>query len=61
MANFVGYPAASIPGGLIYDNLPTGIQAIGRKYHDEDIFALAYTLEQINPWSYDIPNSRIIK
>lgn len=61
MANFVGYPVASIPGGIIENNLPIGVQAIGKKYQDENVFALAYTLEQINPWSYDIPNYRKIK
>jgi len=58
MVNFVGYPAASVPSGLIYDNLPTGMQVIGRKYHDEDVLSLSYTIEQIKPWSYNIPNDR---
>jgi amidase/aspartyl-tRNA(Asn)/glutamyl-tRNA(Gln) amidotransferase subunit A len=53
LANFVGYPSASVPAGLIEDNrkkLPVGVQLIGRQYCDESIFAVARTLEQINPW-----------
>ena len=50
MANFVGYPAASIPAGMTKDGHPIGMQVIGRKYQDEDILAIARTFEQIQPW-----------
>ena len=42
------------------DGLPVGMQIIGRKFMDEDVLAAAYTYEQVNPWSYDIPFSRKI-
>lgn len=58
--NFTGNPAASIPAGLTKDGLPVGLQIIGRKFRDEDVFAAAHTYEQINPWSYDIPLNRKI-
>lgn len=51
LANFVGYPSASIPAGLTTNNLPVGIQVIGKQYKDEDVFALARKLEEIAPWS----------
>jgi len=50
LANFVGYPAASIPCGLTKDNLPVGLQVICKQYHDEDVFAIANTFETLNPW-----------
>jgi amidase/aspartyl-tRNA(Asn)/glutamyl-tRNA(Gln) amidotransferase subunit A len=58
--NFTGNPAASIPAGLTKEGLPVGLQIIGRKFRDEDVFAAAYTYEQISPWSYEIPLNRKI-
>ena len=60
-ANFAGNPAASIPAGLTNDGLPVGIQAIGRRYRDEDVLAVSRTLEQVNPWSYEIPFGRTMR
>lgn len=50
LANFVGYPAASVPAGLTKDNIPVGMQIICRQYQDEDVFAIADKIEQIQPW-----------
>ena len=53
LANFVGYPAASVPGGMIKEDgqdIPIGVQLIGRQYRDDQVFAVAHTLEKINPW-----------
>ena len=36
--NFTGHPAASIPAGMI-DGLPVGMQIIGRRYADANVFA----------------------
>ena len=52
LANFVGYPAASIPAGLTSDGLPVGMQVTGKMFHDSDIFAVAERMETINPWNY---------
>lgn len=48
--NFSGHPAASVPFGFIKDNIPFGIQVISKKFHDSDLLAFAYKLEQIKPW-----------
>lgn len=50
LANFVGYPAASVPAGMTSNGLPVGMQIIGKQYHDEDVLALSYTFEQIHQW-----------
>lgn len=60
LENMIGTPAASVPIGLSKDGLPIGIQVIGRRYFDQDVFAMSYFLEEINPWNYDIPFGRKI-
>lgn len=59
LVNFVGYPAASVPIGLNASGLPVGMQIIGKQYRDEDVLAVAHKFEAIQPWSYDIPFSRM--
>ena len=55
LCNFIGYPAASVPAGLTNSGLPVGLQVIGKQYHDEDVFAVADKLEQIQPWRHLYP------
>lgn len=57
-SNFTGNPAASVPAGLTKTGLPVGMQIIGKKFRDEDVFAVAKTFEDIAPWSYEIPYGR---
>ncbi|MCR5209703.1 MAG: amidase [Lachnospiraceae bacterium] len=58
--NFTGNPAASVPAGLTESGLPVGMQIIGKRFMDEDVFAVAHAYEEISPWNYDIPLSRAI-
>ena len=60
--NFTGNPAASIPAGLSTGGLPIGMQIIGKKFRDSDVFAVAKTFEDIQPWRqlYKIPYGRKI-
>jgi Amidase len=51
--NFSGHPAASIPAGLSIDNLPVGMQIIGKRYGDADV------LTQARSWSVCVLGSRI--
>ena len=62
LVNFVGYPAASVPAGFTKSNLPVGMHVIGKQYHDEDVFAIAKTFEDIQPWrqNYAIAFDRVI-
>ena len=53
LVNFVGYPAASVPTEFTSEGLPTGMHVIAKKYHDEDVFAVARTFEQLRPWNYE--------
>lgn len=48
--NFTGHPAASIPAGMI-GQLPVGMQIIGRRYADGDVFAASAAFEQLRPWA----------
>jgi aspartyl-tRNA(Asn)/glutamyl-tRNA(Gln) amidotransferase subunit A len=47
--NWTGHPAASVPAGLT-DGLPTGMQVVGARYADDDVFAAAGAVERERPW-----------
>ena len=48
--NFTGHPACSIPAGMI-DGLPVGMQIIGRRLADADVFAASAAFERLRPWA----------
>ena len=50
LENMTGFPAASIPVGLGPNNLPIGLQVIGRRYEDDKVFMVCKQLEQVLPW-----------
>lgn len=50
LVNFTGHPAASVPLGLSEEGLPMGMQVIGRRFHDETVFAFSRTMENLYPW-----------
>jgi amidase/aspartyl-tRNA(Asn)/glutamyl-tRNA(Gln) amidotransferase subunit A len=58
-SNFTGYPAVSLPAGLA-DGLPVGMQVMGRRGADVDVFAAAAAFERARPWDhiYEIPANR---
>lgn len=51
LQNMTGNPAASVPAGLGSNNLPIGVQVVGRRYCDEDVYRVAYKVEQMMPWN----------
>jgi amidase/aspartyl-tRNA(Asn)/glutamyl-tRNA(Gln) amidotransferase subunit A len=48
--NFTGHPAASIPAGMV-EGLPVGMQIVGHRYGDADVFAASAAFEQLKPWA----------
>ena len=63
LSNFVSYPAISIPAGLSSDNLPIGMQIIGKRFEEKMVLKAAKDFENIKPWSknFEIPFNRKIK
>ena len=59
LVNYTGHPAASVPAGMV-DGLPVGMQIIGRRYADADVFAASAAFERLRPWrdTYRIPAER---
>ena len=51
LLNFTGHPAASVPAGLSSQNLPIGMQIIGRRNADADVIAASAAFERIRPWA----------
>ncbi len=47
--NFSGHPSASIPAGMS-SGLPVGLQIIGPRYGDAQVFTASAVFEQLRPW-----------
>lgn len=48
--NLAGVPALSVPCGFTPDNLPVGLQFIGKHFDEESVLQLAYAYEQATDW-----------
>jgi Asp-tRNA(Asn)/Glu-tRNA(Gln) amidotransferase A subunit family amidase len=55
-ANLAGNPAISVPIGLV-DNLPVGMQVIGRHHDEQLLLDLALAVERAQPWPLVAPGS----
>ena len=49
-ANLTGLPALSIPAGFSTEQLPIGLQLIGRAFNEDFLLKLAHVYEQATPW-----------
>jgi aspartyl-tRNA(Asn)/glutamyl-tRNA(Gln) amidotransferase subunit A len=54
--NLAGVPAVSIPCGFTSNNLPIGLQVIGKNFDEESILKVAYAYEQSTEWHRGRPN-----
>ncbi|MFH0933270.1 MAG: Asp-tRNA(Asn)/Glu-tRNA(Gln) amidotransferase subunit GatA [Nitrospirota bacterium] len=48
--NLAGVPGISIPCGFTANNLPVGLQLIGRHFDEESLLKVAYAYEQATEW-----------
>jgi len=53
--NLAGLPAISIPCGFSRDNLPIGLQMIGRHFHEGMLLRLAYAFERNTEFHFKKP------
>ncbi|MGH7245895.1 MAG: Asp-tRNA(Asn)/Glu-tRNA(Gln) amidotransferase subunit GatA [Candidatus Levyibacteriota bacterium] len=54
--NLVGVPSLAIPAGFTSDNLPIGMQLIGKKFAEEELLQFGYNYQQITSWHERKPN-----
>ena len=43
-------PVMSVPSGFSNDDVPTGIQIVGKSFSDKDVFNVAYVIESASNW-----------
>ncbi len=55
MANTVGIPAMSFPGGFTADELPIGLALFGRPFAEATMFRIAKAYEDAHPWHRQAP------
>jgi amidase len=53
--NLTGQPAAVVPWGFDGNDLPVGIQLVGRPFDEPTLLALAAQIEAIRPWAQHRP------
>ena len=59
MANTIGIPAMSFPGGFTAGDLPIGLALFGRPFQEAILFQIANTYEHAHPWHKRMPTFRV--
>ncbi len=53
--NMTGHPGASVPCGFTSDELPIGLQIVGRRFEDATVLRAAAAFERREPWAAHKP------
>ena len=53
--NLTGNPTASVPAGFTDDELPVGMQLVGRYHEDETVLKASAAFEETRPWATTRP------
>jgi aspartyl-tRNA(Asn)/glutamyl-tRNA(Gln) amidotransferase subunit A len=53
--NLTGLPAISLPCGSSAEDLPVGLQLIGRRFDEATLLRVAHAFEQATPWHEMFP------
>ncbi|MFW9951557.1 MAG: amidase [Candidatus Thorarchaeota archaeon] len=53
--NMTGLPAASIPSGWSSNDLPIGMQIVGRRFDEKTVLQVSKAFEEISPWQHKRP------
>jgi aspartyl-tRNA(Asn)/glutamyl-tRNA(Gln) amidotransferase subunit A len=48
--NLAGLPACSFPGGFSSDNLPIGLQVVGKPFEESTVLRIAHAYQQLTDW-----------
>ncbi len=54
-ANLAGIPAISVPCGFTKDNLPVGLQVLGKPFNEEMLFKVAHAYQSQTDWHKKAP------
>jgi aspartyl-tRNA(Asn)/glutamyl-tRNA(Gln) amidotransferase subunit A len=57
-ANLTGLPAISLPCGFSRENMPIGLQLLGRGFEEATLLRVAYAYEQATPWHEMFPTDK---
>ena len=53
--NIAGIPGLSTPCGFSTENLPIGLQVLGKAFDEDSILRVAHAYEKINNWNLTTP------
>lgn len=49
-ASLAGHPSLALPGGFTGGGLPVGMQIIGRKFHEGELFQIGHAFQSVTKW-----------